>query len=206
VRLLHQPRSLGTLAASLSLIALITSCHSAPAHVGTTFVGSHGDIEAQPLLLQESEGERRVHRPPPAALSNLAAPFIIKLDRRNGGAPEFVMLMEDIAPGQAIPPHKHPHSDEILFVRDGSGVAVLGGKEAKVLAGATIYMPRNTSVRLQNTGTEPLRIIAIFSQPGYENYMREISVPEGEAPKPLTVEELTAIRARYHADVVYDQP
>jgi mannose-6-phosphate isomerase-like protein (cupin superfamily) len=51
-------------------------------------------------------------------------------------------------------------------VRDGIGVAVLDGREATVRAGATIYMPRNTSVRLRNTGTVPLRTIAIFSQPG----------------------------------------
>ncbi|MDQ2947909.1 MAG: cupin domain-containing protein [Acidobacteriota bacterium] len=147
-----------------------------------------------------------MHRPPPAALSSLTAPFIIKVDRRNGGAPEFFMMMEDIAPGQSIPPHAHPHSDEILFVRDGIGIAVLDGREAEVRSGATIYMPRNTSVRLRNTGTVPLRLIAIFSQPGYENYMREISVAEGEAATPLTVEELTAIRARYHAQVVYENP
>ncbi|MEO7711952.1 MAG: cupin domain-containing protein [Gemmatimonadaceae bacterium] len=116
------------------------------------------------------------------------------------------MMMSDIAPGQSIPPHSHPHSDEILFVHEGVGLAVLDGKEAVVRPGATIYMPRNTSVRLRNTGTTPLRLIAIFSQPGYENYMREISVPEGVAARPLTVEELTGIRARYHGQVMYEHP
>jgi quercetin dioxygenase-like cupin family protein len=202
VRLSCHLRPLGALVG----VALLSSCHPASTQAGATRVSSPPAGVAQPLLLQESEGERRVHRPPPATLSNLAAPFIIKLDRRNGGAPEFVMLMEDIAPGQGIPPHMHPNSDEILFIRDGSGTAVLGGKEATVLAGATIYMPRNTSVRLKNTGTQPLRIIAIFSQPGYESYMRDISVPEGEVATPLTIDELTDIRARHHAEVVYAQP
>jgi hypothetical protein len=36
--------------------------------------------------------------------------------------------------------------------------------------------------------------------------MREISVPEGEPATPLSVDELTAIRARYHAQVVYEHP
>ncbi len=161
--------------------------------------------EARPLILADSEGERRLHRPPPAALSNLAAPFIIKVDRRNGGAPEFVLFTEDIAPGQAIPPHRHPDADEILFIHAGTGVAMLAGRNATVSAGAVIYMPRNTSVRLRNTGSGPLRIVAIFSQPGYEEYMRDISVAEGEAPIPLSMAELTAIRSRHHAHVVYDQ-
>ncbi|GAC1648899.1 MAG: hypothetical protein NVS4B3_05130 [Gemmatimonadaceae bacterium] len=202
----YPPRPLATRAATLCFAVAVASCRAAPAHSDDRFGHAPNETHAQPLLLPEAEGERRVRRPPPASLSNLMAPFIIKLDRQNSGAPEFVMMMEDIAPGQGIPPHSHPHSDEILFVRDGVGVAVLGGREATVRAGATIYMPRNTSVRLRNTGTVPLRVIAIFSRPGYENYMREISVPEGEVAKPLTVEELTSIRARYHAQVVYDQP
>ena len=69
---------------------------------------------SRPLILADGEGERRVHRPPPGGLSNLAAPFIIKVARRNGGAPEFVLCTEDIPPGQAIPPHHHPDADEIL--------------------------------------------------------------------------------------------
>jgi len=165
-----------------------------------------GTVTSQPLILRDAEGEHRVHRPPPGSLSNLAAPFIMKVDHKNGGAPEFVMFTEDIPPGQAIPPHRHPHADEIIFIHGGTGLAVLGHRETTVDAGTTIYMPRNTSVRLKNTGTQPLRIVALFPQPGYDEYMREISVPEGDVAKPLTVEELTAIRARHAAHVVYEKP
>jgi quercetin dioxygenase-like cupin family protein len=171
--------------------------------------GDHNETAAdtsRPLILRDSEGERRLHRPPPGSMSNLAAPFIMKVDRRNGGSPELVMFTEDIPPGQAIPPHRHPHADEIIFIHGGSGVAMLGDRETTVAAGTTIYMPRNTSVRLKNTGTEPLRIVALFSKPGYDEYMREISVAEGDAAKPLTVEELTAIRARHAAHVLYEKP
>jgi quercetin dioxygenase-like cupin family protein len=162
--------------------------------------------QSRPLILNESEGERRLHRPPPGALSNLTAPFILKVDRRNGGAPEFVMVTEDIPPGQAISPHRHPHSDEIIFIHGGTGLALLAGRQVIVATGATIYMPRNTVVGLRNTGTEPLKIVAMFSQPGYEEYLREISVPEGQTPTPLTVEELSAIRARHLDSAVYEKP
>jgi quercetin dioxygenase-like cupin family protein len=158
------------------------------------------------LILDASEGERRLHRPPPGTLSNLTAPFILKVDRRNGGAPEFVMLTEDIPPGQGISPHRHPHSDEIIFIHGGTGLASLAGRQATVTTGATIYMPRNTVVGLRNTGTEPLKIVAIFSQPGYEGYLREISVPEGQTPAPLSVEEISAIRARHADSAVYEKP
>jgi len=199
----HHMRRIVTVLMSIGLVGC-TSAYLAPEPAGA--VTNTMPARGQALVLQDAEGERRVHRPPPGALSNLAAPFIMKVDRRNGGAPEFVMFTEDIPPGQAIPPHRHPHADEILFVYGGTGVAVVSGSESTVRAGATIYLPRNTSVRLRNTGTEPLRIAAIFSQPGYDEYMRDISVADGEAAKPLSVEELTAIRARHRAHAIYEQP
>lgn len=202
----HHRRPLAAIVTTLALAAGCTRGHTAPHPAGAATESTPATAPSQPLLLQASEGERLVHRPPPGALSNLAAPFIMKVDHRNGGAPELVMFTEDIPPGQAIPPHRHPHADEIIFVYGGTGQAVLGEREATVRTGSTIYMPRNTSVRLRNTGTEPLRIAAIFSQPGYDAYMREISVAEGEPATPLTVEELTAIRARHRAHVLYQQP
>jgi len=197
--------SLAVLTGSLALALLVAGCsRQGPSseHAAASLVPALGEA----LILQESEGERRLHRPPPGALSNLTAPFVLKVDRRNGGAPEFVMLTEDIPPGQAISPHRHPHSDEILFIYGGTGLASLAGRQAVVASGATVYMPRNTVVGLQNTGTEPLRIVAIFSQPGYEEYLREISVPEGQTPTPLTVEELSAIRTRHLGSAVYERP
>lgn len=190
----------------LTMLALVASCASHPTPEHSVRVDTPMPPASQPLLLQDSGGERRIHRPPPGALSNLDAPFIIKVDRRNGGAPELVMFTEDIPPGQAIPPHRHPHADEILFVYGGIGYATVGEHADTVRTGATIYMPRNTSVRLRNTGPGALRIVAIFSQPGYEAYMRDISVPEGSPAPPLTTEELTAIRTRHRAHVVYEQP
>lgn len=158
---------------------------------------------SEPLILAWSEGERRMRRPPPSALSTLGAPFILKIDARNGGAPEFVMLAEDIPPNQAIPFHRHPNADEILFIHAGTGVVTLGNREATVTSGATIYMPRNTVVGLRNTGPEPLKTLGIFSRPGYEEYLREISVPEGASVVPLTLEELSTIRARHLETAVY---
>ncbi len=198
-----QPRP--SVALMLVMLTALAACSRSAAlpHPASTIDRT---ANARPLILADSEGERRVHRPPPGALSNLAAPFIIKVDRRNGGAPEFVLFTEDIPPGQAIPPHRHPDADEILFIHADTGVARLAGQEAVVSAGAVIYMPRNTSVRLRNTGAGPLRIVAIFSQPGYEEYMRDISVPEGQAAVALSAAELSAIRARHRAHVEYDQP
>ena len=160
---------------------------------------------ATPLLLQTVDGEHRMRRPPPASLSTLAAPFIIKVDEQNGGAKDFVIFTEDVPPGQTISPHRHPHSEEVLFIHAGTGTAWLEGKEAKIAPGTIIFMPANTGVRLTNDGSGPISLVAIFSRPGFDRYQREISVPAGEQAKSLTVEELNAIRARHTDAVIYDK-
>jgi mannose-6-phosphate isomerase-like protein (cupin superfamily) len=158
------------------------------------------------LILQLTEGERRMQRPPPSGVRALSTPFIIKVDRKNGDSPDLVMVYRDIAPGQAIAPHHHPDAGEILFVHQGSGMASVGSHEASVSAGGTIFIPPNTRASLRNTGAEPLRTVAIFAQPGFEEYLREVSVPEGKPAPPLSAEELSAIRARHRRHVVFDKP
>jgi quercetin dioxygenase-like cupin family protein len=149
-----------------------------------------------PLILHAGDGERRVYG---------GATAIIKIDRKNGGAPELVMGSEELPPGQAIAAHRHPGADEIVFVHSGTGVAELGDRSAAVEAGATIYIPRSTRMMVRNTGAEPLVVSFVFSQPGYEEYLRATSVPEGETIVPLSESELAAIRARHREHIVFDE-
>jgi quercetin dioxygenase-like cupin family protein len=156
-------------------------------------------------ILQASEGERRVRRPPPSKVAALAVPFIIKVDQKNGGSPDFLMGYEDIPPGKGIPRHFHPHHDEILFVHRGSGLASLGSREATVSEGATIYIPPNTRVSLKNTGTQPMTVLFFFADPSMAGFFRDISVPEGQKTVPFSAEEFAAIRARHREDIVFEE-
>ena len=54
-----------------------------------------------PLVLQLEEGERRVRR------TAAKGPFILKVDRKNGGSPDLVMGYEELAPGAEIQLHRH---------------------------------------------------------------------------------------------------
>ena len=151
----------------------------------------------QGLILQAGEGERRVRRPKSAGEPGLPDPFILKVDRRNGGSPDLVMGYEELGPGQEIPPHSHLLADEIIFVHKGSGLVSLGDREATVSAGGTVYIPRNVQIGLKNTGSEPLGIAFIFSKPGFEELMRDNSVLEGEPVTPITAAERADIQARH---------
>lgn len=155
-------------------------------------------IRPSPLILSADEGERRVWR------VGGGMPFQLKVDRRNGGSPELVMGYEEIPPGVTIPTHRHLLADEIIFVHRGSGLARVGSLESPISTGATVYIPRDTSVTIQNTGSEPLAIAFVFSAPGFEEYMRDMSVPEGEAVEPISDQELAEIEESNRWHVVYE--
>ena len=178
-----------------SIVAGLLACTGS----GTPHTSSFEEAPARGagLVLQSDEGERRVRRNPGKG------PFILKVDRQNGGSPDLVMGYEDLAPGVDIQAHRHLVADEILFIHRGNGVATLGGRESRVSAGATIYIPRNVQISVRNTGNEPLGIAFIFSKPGFEELMRENSVVEGQPVTPMSAEERDRIRARHRWHTVY---
>jgi len=57
---------------------------------------------------------------------------------------------------------------------------------------------------LRNTGTGPLAIAYFFPQSGYEDYLRDTSVLEGQSAPVLSGPELAQIRERHKAHIVFD--
>lgn len=189
--------ALGVLAVTVGLMAG-TTADSSELEQSTIARTSDSSAERTPLILTKEEGERRIRRVMGGALA------IIKVDRRNGGSPGLVMGYEEIPPGQAIQAHRHPAMDEIIFVHGGTGAAELGDRTATVGPGATIYIPQATRVMLRNTGAAPLAIAYFFPQPGYEEYLRDTSVREGQPAPVLSGPELAQIRERHKAHIVFD--
>jgi quercetin dioxygenase-like cupin family protein len=189
---------------AVAALAFAPSCTSS--HVPAASGSADATIPGIPLILDASAGERRVRRPGAAQVRALDTPFIIKVDRRNGASQDLVMGTEDIAPGQAIPPHRHLLADEIVFIHRGTGVVELGDQRREVAEGATVYIPRNVRITLRNTGAAPMSIVFTFSKPGFEELMRENSVLEGQPVVALSDAERTATRARHQWHTVYDQP
>lgn len=151
------------------------------------------------LTLKKEEGDRRLRRPRAAGVQRpSASSLIIKVSPDLGGSPNFFMAYEEIAPGDEIPAHRHRNYDEILFVHRGEGLASLGERATPVAEGATIYIPAATRIGLRNTGRVPLQVIFIFPHPEkVAAYYDDLTVPEGTAAKPLTAEDLRALRARH---------
>ena len=162
-----------------------------------------------PLILEANEGERRAWRPIEGAVDWNAAnpvPFIFEVDRQNGGSSRLVFFTEDIGVGGKIDRHRHPGADEIVFLQNGHARVSLGDKVREVHAGATIFMPANTFIEVTNIGSEAIHAVFVFSAPGFDDFMRAESVPEGQKMTPLTKDEDAQIIKRHAHAVIYAEP
>ena len=174
-------------------------------------VTSNGSVRTgrvTPLILEKDEGERRAWRPIEGAKGWDAepGPFILKVDRQNGGSSHMVFGTEDLPPGATIDRHRHPGSDEIILLQNGRARVSVGDRTREVHGGAVVFIPANTWIEATNIGTEPISVVFVFSAPGFEDFMRAESVPEGEKITPLTKAEDAQITKQHAHAVIYAEP
>lgn len=162
--------------------------------------GAAPDPNVKPLLLEKNEGELRTRRIHTDASLPASFQFMLKVSPKNNGSQHLVLGTEELAPGAAIPKHKHLVQDEILLIESGTAHIWLGDQEGDVHAGGLAFIPVNTWVSLKNTGTKPLSLTFIFSAPGFEDTMRCNSVPAGETPTQITPEEQRECSHLGHAE------
>lgn len=155
-----------------------------------------------PLILEKDEGERRNVRGWPGHPDPRES-FILKVDPKNGGSSHLVFLTADLAPGGAIHAHRHPGADEILYLQKGTARVHLGDSVRVVNAGATVFIPANTWISVDNIGNDGISLVAVFSAPGFEEFMRETSIREGEKNLPLSEAENALIEKMHRIDVIY---
>jgi mannose-6-phosphate isomerase-like protein (cupin superfamily) len=66
----------------------------------------------------------------------------------------------EIPPGRA-PEHSHPY-DEVVLILQGTGVAHVGGADRELSAGTCLHLPPGRRHCLENTGTQPMRVLGVF--------------------------------------------
>ena len=109
----------------------------------------------------------------------MAAPEVNGSERLSAG----VVLLE---PGKGHELHDHPDSDEVLFFVGGEGEQTVDGDTREVSAGDMVYIPAGVEHGTQNTGWEPLKLLAVYAPPGPEEVLADLpeceTVPAGELP------------------------
>jgi quercetin dioxygenase-like cupin family protein len=154
-------------------------------------------IKPTPLILGADDGERREFRTRPGVT------FTVKVDPKNGGSEHLAVVTEDMAPGDRIPIHRHPHADELILIQTGSGRVTLGGKVQEVHAGGIVFIPSDTWIGMENIGKDRLTHVDIWSTHGFEEYMRAISAPAGSPITPLSKADVEELRKKYSHYGVY---
>lgn len=86
------------------------------------------------------------------------------------------------------------------MLQSGSARMTLAGKDYDVHAGGIVFAPANTWMALENTGTEDIQLIFIYSAPGFERYMRCTSTPVGQTAPPLSLDQLRACAEDGHVE------
>lgn len=155
----------------------------------------------QSLILQASDGEHLLRRPKGQTLAAGAGSipeFIIKVDKQNGRAEDFVVLTENLKPGAIIPFHKHHNGEEVLILEEGGATVTVGDKQALAGPHAVVFIPRETWASVTNAGNQSIHLYSLFSRPGFEEYLRARSIHPGERLTPLTPEEVRQAEEQGH--------
>lgn len=112
----------------------------------------------------------------------LSEPRVTNTDRFSAG----VVLLE---PGKGHERHNHPGVEEILYVVSGHGKQMIdeGGEKWNPIApGDLIHIPPDVYHATINTGWEALKMIAIYSPPGPEAFLKTLPgcrvLPPGDLP------------------------
>ena len=174
------------------LVCVCATAQTAPKSQATNVTG------ATPLIIQKNEGERRVWKMAPGNPL-----FILKVDPKNGGSSHLVLGTEDLKPGDKIPAHRHPGADEILLLQSGTASVRLGDTMKEVHGGTTVFIPADTWISVANVGNDNVSLTFIFSAPGFEEFMRDSSVREGEKIIPLSKEEMEENVKKHSHAVIY---
>lgn len=68
-------------------------------------------------------------------------------------------------PTARAPDHFHTY-DEVIYVLDGEGVMHAGKLQRRLEPGSCVQLPARTVHCLENAGTEPMRVVAVFRPAG----------------------------------------
>lgn len=97
-----------------------------------------------------------------------------------------VVLMS-LLPGEDIGLETHDKNDQFFRFEEGSGKAIVAGKEYELADGTALVVPSGTEHNIVNTGDKPLRFYTIYS-PAHHIDGR-IHVTKFEAEKDVEDEE-----------------
>jgi quercetin dioxygenase-like cupin family protein len=154
---------------------------------------SHGDIS--PPISEPLRGGYVLHAGEGEVIRRKGNTVTVKVDPKTG-SPGMAMGTQALDPGVGIPLHVHEHEDEVLFVDEGRGVAILDGRRKEVGKGDTIFIPHGVWHGVESRG-EAVDLLWVVTPPGLEDFFRETGSPTGAPPRALTPAQLEDIGRKH---------
>ena len=191
-------RTVSTVGTAIAIVAGVVG--TAVSHADQSAGARSSEITARPLMLESGEGELRTRRIHTDSSAPASSQFILKVSPKNNGSQHLVAGTELLAPGAALPKHRHLVQDEILLIQGGTAHVWLGEQERDLHAGGLVFIPANTWISGKNIGATPIALTFVFSAPGFEETMRCNSVAAGETPTPITPEQQKECAHLGHAE------
>ncbi len=107
-------------------------------------------------------------------------------DEPTTGATSFSFGIVELAVGKGHTRHNHPGVDEIIYVVSGEGDQMLDDQEpVRVKAGDSIWIPKDIFHSTINQGSEPMKLIVVYSPGGPEQLLRQdpaVKIIPGKEP------------------------
>jgi quercetin dioxygenase-like cupin family protein len=127
--------------------------------------------------------------------------MVVKVrDEDTGGG--YSIHDNTIPPGSPGPrPHIHRYHDEAFYVLEGELTVRVGPRKITAPVGSFVVVPRGAVHQPSNPGTEPTRVLLIFSPAGMDHFFEEAA--EGRMPlqaeptDPEVQEKLAAFTEKY---------
>ena len=85
----------------------------------------------------------------------------------------LVVLAVDMPAGEVVDEHTHAGEDQIIVVIGGEVLATRGDDEIRMGPGSVTFFPRGIPHSLRNAGTEPARLLDLYTPGGFERVFVE---------------------------------
>ncbi len=81
----------------------------------------------------------------------------VKVEGGRDGMANFDCGVQEVAPNSYVREHAHDRNEELIFVYEGEGEAVVDGEAHPMRLGTTFYLAKDSRHLFRNTGKGPMR-------------------------------------------------
>ena len=101
------------------------------------------------------------------------------VNREDTGARGIILLNTEIPPGRVHLLHRHPNAEQIMYVVDGSCLALSEGEPVRLREGDAVFIPQGEWHGVRNDTDEPAVTLVIYAgagtleEAGYEEHPQQ---------------------------------